>query len=139
MGDEGKFLNFVTEKEVLKEQKEKKEAEFNERFRNLPPKALDDDETEFLDACAKRKQERKEHNEKEKVRATTAKRAAAPPPIIIRVQPKRARGETTSLSGKKSIQQQGGLAPPKPSIEQAVAAGGLAGLASYDSEEDNDE
>ncbi|GMY17166.1 protein FAM192A [Fagus crenata] len=35
--------------EVLKENKDKKDAEFNERFKHRPPKALDDDETEFLD------------------------------------------------------------------------------------------
>lgn len=35
--------------EILKENKDKKDAEFNERFKHMPPKALDDDETEFLD------------------------------------------------------------------------------------------
>nr|AFK35840.1 unknown [Lotus japonicus] len=35
--------------EILKEQKDKKDAEFNERFKHRPPKALDEDETEFLD------------------------------------------------------------------------------------------
>ncbi|KAK1354421.1 NEFA-interacting nuclear protein NIP30 [Heracleum sosnowskyi] len=35
--------------EVLKENKDKKDAEFNERFKHRPPKALDEDETEFLD------------------------------------------------------------------------------------------
>ncbi|OMO82287.1 hypothetical protein COLO4_23134 [Corchorus olitorius] len=35
--------------EILKENKDKKDAEFNERFKHRPPKALDDDETEFLD------------------------------------------------------------------------------------------
>ncbi|URE14808.1 N-terminal domain of NEFA-interacting nuclear protein NIP30 [Musa troglodytarum] len=35
--------------EILKENKEKKDAEFNERFKHRPPKALDEDETEFLD------------------------------------------------------------------------------------------
>lgn len=36
--------------EILKENSDKKEAEFNERFKHRPPKALDEDETEFLDA-----------------------------------------------------------------------------------------
>nr|XP_043621119.1 PSME3-interacting protein [Erigeron canadensis] len=36
--------------EILKENKDKKDAEFNERFKHRPPKALDDDETEFLDS-----------------------------------------------------------------------------------------
>ncbi|XP_075640742.1 uncharacterized protein LOC142612545 [Castanea sativa] len=35
--------------EILKENKDKKDAEFNERFKHRPPKALDDDETEFLE------------------------------------------------------------------------------------------
>lgn len=35
--------------EILKENKDKQDAEFNERFRHRPPKALDEDETEFLD------------------------------------------------------------------------------------------
>lgn len=35
--------------EILKENKDKKEAEFNERFKHRPPKALDEDESEFLD------------------------------------------------------------------------------------------
>ncbi|XWS76728.1 hypothetical protein CRYUN_Cryun01aG0202600 [Craigia yunnanensis] len=35
--------------EISKENKDKKDAEFNERFKHRPPKALDEDETEFLD------------------------------------------------------------------------------------------
>ncbi|CAL1379525.1 unnamed protein product [Linum trigynum] len=35
--------------EILRENKDKKDAEFNERFKHRPPKALDEDETEFLD------------------------------------------------------------------------------------------
>ncbi|KAF6167203.1 hypothetical protein GIB67_029841 [Kingdonia uniflora] len=35
--------------EILKENKDKKDTEFNERFKHRPPKALDEDETEFLD------------------------------------------------------------------------------------------
>ncbi|PSS14751.1 Protein FAM192A like [Actinidia chinensis var. chinensis] len=34
--------------EILKENKDKRDAEFNERFKHRPPKALDEDETEFL-------------------------------------------------------------------------------------------
>ncbi|KAG2406474.1 uncharacterized protein HKW66_Vig0057300 [Vigna angularis] len=37
------------EVQILKENKDKKDAEFNERFKHRPPKALDEDETEFLD------------------------------------------------------------------------------------------
>ncbi|KAF5733429.1 hypothetical protein HS088_TW17G00972 [Tripterygium wilfordii] len=35
--------------EILKENKDKRDAEFNERFKHRPPKALDEDETEFLE------------------------------------------------------------------------------------------
>ncbi|KAK4372394.1 hypothetical protein RND71_007778 [Anisodus tanguticus] len=35
--------------EILRENKDKKDAEFNERFKHRPPKALDEDETEFLE------------------------------------------------------------------------------------------
>eukprot|EP00249_Psilotum_nudum_P009210 c21781_g1_i1 orf=180-794(+) len=35
--------------EILKENKEKQQSEFNERFKHRPPKALDEEETEFLD------------------------------------------------------------------------------------------
>ncbi|KAK8967841.1 hypothetical protein KSP40_PGU018571 [Platanthera guangdongensis] len=35
--------------EILRENKERKDAEFNERFKHRPPKALDEDETEFLE------------------------------------------------------------------------------------------
>ncbi|XP_043723116.1 PSME3-interacting protein isoform X2 [Telopea speciosissima] len=35
--------------EILKENKDKKDAEFSERFKHRPPKALDEDETEFLE------------------------------------------------------------------------------------------
>lgn len=35
--------------EILKENKDKRDAEFNERYKHRPPKALDEDETEFLD------------------------------------------------------------------------------------------
>ncbi|KAG8389627.1 hypothetical protein BUALT_Bualt02G0248700 [Buddleja alternifolia] len=44
--------------EVLKENKDKKDAEFNERFKHRPPKALDEDETEFLE---KLEMSRREH------------------------------------------------------------------------------
>ncbi|KAI3946862.1 hypothetical protein MKW98_003425 [Papaver atlanticum] len=35
--------------EILQDNKDKKDAEFNEKIRHRPPKALDEDETEFLD------------------------------------------------------------------------------------------
>ncbi|EES00678.1 hypothetical protein BDA96_03G159500 [Sorghum bicolor] len=43
--------------QILQENKEKKDAEFNERFKHRPPKALDEDETEFLDKLASSRKE----------------------------------------------------------------------------------
>lgn len=43
--------------EILRENKDKKDAEFNERFKHRPPKALDEDETEFLDSLEMSKRE----------------------------------------------------------------------------------
>lgn len=43
--------------EILKENKDKKDAEFNERFKHRPPKALDEDETEFLDKLEESRRE----------------------------------------------------------------------------------
>ncbi|XP_039164430.1 PSME3-interacting protein-like isoform X2 [Eucalyptus grandis] len=43
--------------EILKENKDKRDAEFNERFKHRPPKALDEDETEFLDKVEMSKRE----------------------------------------------------------------------------------
>ncbi|KZV53357.1 hypothetical protein F511_06499 [Dorcoceras hygrometricum] len=43
--------------EILQENKDKKDAEFNERFKHRPPKALDEDETEFLDKWEMSKKE----------------------------------------------------------------------------------
>eukprot|EP00252_Welwitschia_mirabilis_P001967 TRINITY_DN11933_c0_g1_i2.p1 TRINITY_DN11933_c0_g1~~TRINITY_DN11933_c0_g1_i2.p1 ORF type:complete len:205 (-),score=55.70 TRINITY_DN11933_c0_g1_i2:198-812(-) len=43
--------------EILKENKDKQQAEFNERFKHRPPKALDEDETEFLEKVEMTKRE----------------------------------------------------------------------------------
>ncbi|KAA0050273.1 hypothetical protein IC582_021787 [Cucumis melo] len=43
--------------EILKDNKDKRDAEFNERFKHRPPKALDEDETEFLDKLETSKRE----------------------------------------------------------------------------------
>ncbi|MQL94322.1 hypothetical protein Taro_026974 [Colocasia esculenta] len=53
--------------EILRENKEKKDAEFNERFKHRPPKALDEDEMEFLDKLemSRKEYERQVANEEE--------------------------------------------------------------------------
>ncbi|KAF8108470.1 hypothetical protein N665_0108s0009 [Sinapis alba] len=66
--------------EILKENKDKKDAEFNERFKHRPPKALDEDETEFLDKLelSKKEYERKLADEEEQqLRSFQAAVAAA--------------------------------------------------------------
>ncbi|KAF9592907.1 hypothetical protein IFM89_018623 [Coptis chinensis] len=47
--------------EILKANKDKKDAEFNERFKHRPPKALDEDETEFLDNLEMSRKEYERH------------------------------------------------------------------------------
>ncbi|KAM0873246.1 hypothetical protein ACQ4PT_038192 [Festuca glaucescens] len=51
--------------QILQENKDKKDAEFNERFKHRPPKALDEDESEFLDklALSRREYEQQVANE----------------------------------------------------------------------------
>ncbi|KAJ7973148.1 hypothetical protein O6P43_010929 [Quillaja saponaria] len=65
--------------EVLKENKDKKDAEFNERFKHRPPKALDEDETEFLEnwETSRREYERKVADEEaQQIRSFQAAMAA---------------------------------------------------------------
>jgi hypothetical protein len=88
----------VFQLQILKENKDKKDAEFNERFKHRPPKALDEDETEFLDKLemSKREYERQLANEEDEqlrnfqaaVAARSAilhepKEAALPPPAPV--------------------------------------------------------
>ncbi|ESQ43857.1 hypothetical protein EUTSA_v10006233mg [Eutrema salsugineum] len=65
--EDGTFQRDRALYEILKENKDKKDAEFNERFKHRPPKALDEDETEFLDKLemSKREYERQLANEDE--------------------------------------------------------------------------
>lgn len=58
--------------QILQENKEKKDAEFNERFKHRPPKALDEDETEFLEKLASSRREYEQqvaHEEAEQLRS----------------------------------------------------------------------
>jgi hypothetical protein len=65
--EDGTFQRDRALYEILKENKDKKDAEFNERFKHRPPKALDEDETEFLDKLemSKREYERQLANEED--------------------------------------------------------------------------
>ncbi|CAD5326517.1 unnamed protein product [Arabidopsis thaliana] len=96
--EDGTFQRDRALYEILKENKDKKDAEFNERFKHRPPKALDEDETEFLDKLemSKREYERQLANEEDEqlrnfqaaVAARSAilhepKEAALPPPAPV--------------------------------------------------------
>ncbi|XP_054803987.1 uncharacterized protein LOC129307132 [Prosopis cineraria] len=65
--------------EILKENKDKRDAEFNERFKHRPPKALDEDETEFLDKLEMTRREYEQqvaNDEAEQIRSFQAAVAA---------------------------------------------------------------
>ncbi|CAI5467992.1 unnamed protein product [Closterium sp. Yama58-4] len=62
--------------EILKEQKEKKEAEHKEKFKNRPPRALDEDELEFLEAVEQKKREDEKEKDDEDKRALSEFQAA---------------------------------------------------------------
>ncbi|CAI5479590.1 unnamed protein product [Closterium sp. Yama58-4] len=62
--------------EILKEQKEKKDAEHKEKFKNRPPRALDEDELEFLEAVEQKKREDEKEKDDEDKRALTEFQAA---------------------------------------------------------------
>ncbi|KAJ0255668.1 Uncharacterized protein HA466_0103780 [Hirschfeldia incana] len=82
--EDGTFQRDRALYEILKENKDKKDAEFNERFKHRPPKALDEDETEFLDKLemSKKEYERKLADEDEEqirsFQAAVAARSAVP-------------------------------------------------------------
>ncbi|GLJ08658.1 hypothetical protein SUGI_0093140 [Cryptomeria japonica] len=54
--------------EILKENKDKQQSEFNERLKHRPPKALDDDETEFLEKWEMSKRDYEKHVANEEAR-----------------------------------------------------------------------
>ncbi|KAF8117870.1 hypothetical protein N665_0008s0210 [Sinapis alba] len=82
--EDGTFQRDRALYEILKENKDKKDAEFNERFKHRPPKALDEDETEFLDKLemSKKEYERQLADEEEQqirsFQAAVAARSATP-------------------------------------------------------------
>lgn len=86
-GELGEAESTLPEKplfEILKENKDKQQAEFNERFKHQPPKALDEDETEFLERLEmyKREQEMELANDEAQqllnFQAAVASRTIAP-------------------------------------------------------------
>lgn len=95
--------------EILKENKDKKDTEFSERFKHRPPKALDEDETEFLDKLemSKKEYERQMADEEEQQlqsfqAAVTAQSAIVhelkEAPLIPKVQDQRSVGRKNPSS-----------------------------------------
>ncbi|XP_062209546.1 uncharacterized protein LOC133911346 isoform X2 [Phragmites australis] len=74
--------------QILQENKEKKDAEFNERFKHRPPKALDEDETEFLEklALSRREYEQQVANEEEEELRSFHEAVAAQSNIVLEVE-----------------------------------------------------
>ncbi|GFP93634.1 hypothetical protein PHJA_001507800 [Phtheirospermum japonicum] len=93
--------------EILKENKDKKDAEFNERFKHRPPKALDEDETEFLDKLelSKREYERQIADEEEQqLRSFQAAVASSQSEVVHEVKetPLVPKIQKTSVVGRKN-------------------------------------
>ncbi|CAG7903128.1 unnamed protein product [Brassica rapa] len=139
--EDGTFQRDRALYEILKENKDKKDAEFNERFKHRPPKALDEDETEFLDklemaAVAARSATPQEPEEAAlpppapptKEPKTTGKRNSATRPFntIIRVKPQPKKLKATEEE-KKEIS-----GPPEP-LQTGLA------LVSYSDESEDDD
>ncbi|CAF2176065.1 PSME3-interacting protein isoform X1 [Brassica napus] len=101
--EDGTFQRDRALYEILKENKDKKDAEFNERFKHRPPKALDEDETEFLDKLEMSKKEYERQladDDEQQIRSFHAavaarsatpqepEEAALPPPAPPTIEPK---------------------------------------------------
>ncbi|KFK35398.1 hypothetical protein AALP_AA5G279900 [Arabis alpina] len=107
--EDGTFQRDRALYEILKENKDKKDAEFNERFKHRPPKALDEDETEFLDKyeTSKREYERQLANEdEEQLRsfqaAVAARSAILQEPIEAAPQPPAPTTNEQKPTGKRN-------------------------------------
>ncbi|PKI68655.1 PSME3-interacting protein [Punica granatum] len=114
--------------EILRENKDKKDAEFNERFKHRPPKALDDDETEFLDKLemSRREYERQmrdeEAQELQSFQAAVAARSnivheleeAKPPPPVEEKQVSKKNPASQPLNMIIKVKPQAKKAKPNP-------------------------
>ncbi|KAJ0736815.1 putative PSME3-interacting protein [Helianthus annuus] len=145
--------------EILKENKDKKDAEFNERFKHRPPKALDEDETEFLDNLELSRREYEQHIAdeeakqlrcfQEQVAAQSAvlhelKESPVAPPKLQEQQPsgeKKTRARPPGVVIKvKPQQKKAKISTPeesKPSVPVTNVVTG--GLVSYSDESDDDD
>jgi len=104
--------------EILKENADKKDAEFNERFKHRPPKALDEDETEFLDALETyRKQQEQEAADAEALELTNFHTAIASRTIVAEEKPLTT-GTLQSEAVKPSLT--GKRPQPKPALSVSI-------------------
>ncbi|EAZ11666.1 hypothetical protein OsJ_01529 [Oryza sativa Japonica Group] len=89
---------------ILQENKEKKDAEFNERFKHRPPKALDEDEMEFLDklASSRKEYEQQVANEEAEQLRSFQEAVAARSNIIHEEAPTVSRPEESKPKAKRS-------------------------------------
>ncbi|XP_044339077.1 PSME3-interacting protein isoform X2 [Triticum aestivum] len=83
--------------QILQENKDKKDAEFNERFKHRPPKALDEDETEFLDKLALSRREYDQQVANEEAEQLRSFHESKPKPPPKRSQPEFLRNITVSV------------------------------------------
>ncbi|XP_006645830.1 uncharacterized protein LOC102704471 [Oryza brachyantha] len=91
--------------QILQENKDKKDAEFNERFKHRPPKALDEDEMEFLDklASSRKEYEQQVANEEAEQLRSFHEAVAAQSNIIHEVEaPTVSRPEETKPKAKRN-------------------------------------
>lgn len=92
--------------EILRENKDKKDAEFNERFKHRPPKALDEDETEFLDnlEMSRREYERKMADEEARQLQSFQAAVAAQSSVVheLKEMPPVQKVEEQKLIGRKN-------------------------------------
>ncbi|GAV76478.1 Nefa_Nip30_N domain-containing protein [Cephalotus follicularis] len=98
--------------EILKENKDKQDAEFNERFKHRPPKSLDEDETEFLDnlEMSKREYERQMAEEEVQQLRTFQAEVAAQSTIVHKLK------ETPSAPVVQERKSVGKKNPPSRSL-----------------------
>eukprot|EP00262_Sarcandra_glabra_P007084 TRINITY_DN19654_c0_g1_i1.p1 TRINITY_DN19654_c0_g1~~TRINITY_DN19654_c0_g1_i1.p1 ORF type:complete len:200 (+),score=55.92 TRINITY_DN19654_c0_g1_i1:213-812(+) len=154
--------------EILKENKDKRDAEFNERFKHRPPKALDEDESEFLDTLkmSRREYEQQIANEEARQLQSFQEAVAAHSSTVHEVKETRDAPRIEKPIGKKTQQMRplGGLIiTVKPQAKKAktdtclekpqkivrpsngdmespeVVKGALGGLVSYSDESEEDD
>ncbi|KAM3736085.1 hypothetical protein ACB098_10G136900 [Castanea mollissima] len=145
--------------EILKENKDKKDAEFNERFKHRPPKALDDDETEFLEKVEMSRREYEQQiadEEAQQLQSFQEQKSigrknmpARPLGMIIKVKPqaKKARLETGTIEQLSevvkihAVDAEKSSEPLKKSNSNTSKSQdvGISGLVSYSDESEEDD